>query len=525
MPTETGSGFLVDDQAEVIGFLAALPGTLKRIDTHGASVFIHADRVYKLKRAVRFSFMDFSDTAKRKAAVIAEIRLNRRTAPTLYLGAAAVIKDVGGVRLSPLIADPDEAERAYPDALDWVVIMQPFDEETLYDRLADRGELDLGRLSALARHIADFHASAERIIQVDAVARLGAVLEGNIADLGSEPLFDGMTEVGRIAAACRRLRTSYGPMIDARGKSGFVRRLHGDLHLGNICEVEGKPTLFDCIEFNDDFAVIDCLYDLSFLLMDLLYRGLSRECNFVLNRYLEETGDYGGLSLLPLMLSMRAQIRAKVTAAAASMQSDPQKALRMKDAALSYLRLALDLLEDRPLRLVAVGGASGSGKSTVARGLAPFIGGGPGAVVLRSDAIRKRLWGAGELDRLPQEAYGPEIGERTYTEMERLAGEVLAQGVSVIADATFTKPESRRRISDVSSRAGAIFTGLWLEASPEELVRRVDARRGDVSDATAKVVENQLAQDWGVIDWKRLATGGPLEDTLIGAHALIREDV
>ncbi len=480
------------DQAEVAAFLAD-PAThggagVERIDTHGSMVFMAGDRVSKLKRAVRFPYMDYGTTAKRAAACEAEVRLNRRTAPSLYLGVAPVHRGAdGGLALGPV------SDTAQGDAVDWVVVMVRVDQDTLFDRMAEHGALTPELMRQLADAIAAFHASAERFTDRGGQSAMRWVVDGNIAELGERP---DLFEPDRLAALADHSRTAldrHGALLDRRRDQGLVRFCHGDLHLRNICLVDGRPTLFDCIEFNDDIAIIDVLYDQAFLLMDLEYRGLRSLANALFNRMVERTGDIDGLAPLPLFLSTRAAVRAKVEASAGKDQP-----------ARAYFDLAVKAIDPPGPKLVAVGGLSGSGKTTVARKLAPAIGPAPGAVVLRSDVLRKELQGVGETDRLPPDAYTPEMTRRVYAELVDRARRVLSAGHGVVVDAVHARPEEREALEDMARELGVPFRGVWLEADPDTLIARVKARTGDASDADEDVVRRQLTYDIGPLSWPRL---------------------
>ncbi|MCR9219400.1 MAG: AAA family ATPase [Alphaproteobacteria bacterium] len=532
--------FVVEDQ-EAQSALLADPTTygldesaeVARIDTHASAVFLAGERVYKLKRAVRFSFMDFSDAAKRRAAAEREVALNRRTAPDLYLGVAPIVTAPDGrLRLGGLGQTPD-------DALDWVVVMRRFDEATLFDRQASAGTLSDAKLIALAREIARFHGEAEPVEGLDWRAAAADIARGNIADMRGDAGVDqggvdqgGVDQGGVDQAALDRLEAATEAALAAKAaaldaRASVVRRCHGDLHLRNICEIDGRPTLFDGIEFNDAFAEIDPLYDLAFLLMDLDHRGLARQAALARDRYLEAvlgaddapTGPRGGWGLLPFYLSMRAAVRAKVSAVGAVVQEDGEAAQTLRDEADAYLARAAAYLTPAPARLVALGGFSGSGKSTLARAVAHAIGPAPGAAILRSDQLRKARFGVAETERLPESAYASGVSEAVYATLEARAEALLRDGVSVIADATFTHPESRARIERVAARAGVAFDGLWLDAPPDALAARVTARRADASDADAAVVARQLDAGAGTIDWRRLAAGGDLPALAAAARA------
>jgi predicted kinase len=310
-----------------------------------------------------------------------------------------------------------------------------------------------------------------------------------------------LTSASRSVLEQQRIR------LDARRDTGQVRQCHGDLHLRNIVLIGGSPTLFDAIEFNDEIACIDVLYDLAFLLMDLGHRGLPRHANAVLNGYLLDTRDFAGLALLPFFLSCRAAVRAKTSATAATLQSDTERQRELRRAATEYLTMARVLLTPPPAGLIAVGGVSGTGKSTLARALAPLIGPVPGAVVLRSDEIRKQLCGVEPLQRLGPEAYSAEMAERVYAELADRATAILRAGHGVIADAVYARPAQRAAIERAAAHAGAPFLGVWLEAPESLLIGRVRGRTQDASDAGVEVARAQLASDPGPITWRRVDAG------------------
>jgi predicted kinase len=258
--------------------------------------------------------------------------------------------------------------------------------------------------------------------------------------------------------------------------------------------------LFDCIEFNDLFAQIDLLYDIAFLLMDLLDRGYGTQALTFLQAYDDRVEDDAGLALLPLFLSVRAAVRAKVEAFAGERQS-----------ALGYLDLARRALRPAPPRLIAIGGRSGTGKSSVARHLAPSIGAMPGALLLRSDVIRKRLFGCEPTDRLPAEAYEEDVSERVFERLAERAEILLRAGRTVIADGVFGDPAKRAQIARAADAAAVPFQGFWLEAPQAVLEERVAKRRNDASDADLAVVRAQGAMAAGPVDWEPIAATDSVE--------------
>jgi predicted kinase len=319
----------------------------------------------------------------------------------------------------------------------------------------------------------------------------------------------------------REALTRHATALEARRRDGFVRVCHGDLHLRNIVLVEGRPTLFDAVEFNDRIACIDVLYDLSFLLMDLWRLGLGRHANEVLNAYVESPADIEGLSLVPLFLSCRSAVRAKTSATAATLQQTPERAAELFAMARAYLAGAESLLQPRPPRLIAIGGRSGTGKSTLARRLAPKIGAAPGAIVLRSDAVRKALSGRAATDRLDASHYQPGVSDEVYRVLGLRARAALAAGHAAVVDATFLDEGDRRAVAAVADAARVPFVGLWLEAPADTLAARIRERRGDASDATVEVLKDQLARDAGRIQWVVVDASGSSEEMLASAEAAL----
>lgn len=511
---------VTEDQTEVVAFLAS-PSThggaaVERVETHASVVFLAGTRAWKLKRAVRYDYLDFSTVERRKAMCEAELRMNRRTAPSIYRGVVAVTRETDG----SLALDG----RGIP--VEWLVEMVRFDQEGLLDRRAARRALDVGLMPSLASAIARFHVEAERHSDHGGKSAMAWVVDGNatgFAEQGGDFL-----DAAACAALTRDARDALerdGARLDARREDGFVRQCHGDLHLRNIVMLDGRPTLFDGIEFNDDIACIDVLYDLSFLLMDLWRRQLPRHANAVWNAYLAETLDFDGIPLLPLFLSCRAAVRTKTSATAATLQTDPQRRRELQDTAREYLSWAQRLLHPPAPCLIGVGGLSGSGKSTLAHEIAPLVGAVPGAVVLRSDVIRKRLRGVDPFTRLGPEGYRTDTSRRVYGAVIDRASFVVRGGHAAIADAVFGRPSDREAIEQVARAAGVAFVGLWLDAPASQLLARSGRRGRDASDADAEVIRHQLAQDAGVITWHRVDASSTPEQVLKTASGIVDEHV
>lgn len=496
-------------EAIVAWLLAREPGS-ERIDTHASTLVLAGERAFKLKRALDVGWMDFSTLAKREAACRRELELNARTAPGLYLDVQPVVKAGEAFALGGAGAP-----------LEWLVVMRRFEEENRFDRLLAAGRLTPRLVDRLADGIAAFHADAEVRADAGGYAGLARVARENARDLAAASGAVPAATARALEEATRAALEAGQPLLELRREAGWVRRCHGDLHLANIALWREEPTLFDCIEFNEAIGTVDVLYDLAFLLMDFDRHGRRDLANRVFNRWLVEPAHLPALSLLPLMLSLRAAVRAKVAALgleAVATEKRPALAAEARD----YAERALAYLAPPPPCLVAVGGLSGSGKSTLAAALAPLLGAAPGALLVRSDVLRKRLFGVKPEERLPAEAYAPAWHERVAAAMMDEAAAALAAGHSAVLDAVHGQPRSQAAIAALAESQQVPFAGFWLSAPEAVLVARVEARRGDASDATAEVVRRQLAGGEPETDWHRLDATGDMAAILQAARAVLR---
>jgi aminoglycoside phosphotransferase family enzyme/predicted kinase len=508
-----------DSQSEVIDFLSD-PKSYSRVDrverfeTHGNLVFLAGSEAWKIKRAVRLAYMDFSTLERRHAACIREVEINRRFGSELYLGCVPIARSPTG----ELVFDGNG------DIVEWAVHMRRFDQSALLSVIADATGVSKELARALAEIVHQAHQRAEP------VARSGTIALGELATSITTTLCQSAIACPELALFVQGLRERIGfcaAALDERAARGFLRRCHGDLHLANIVLWRGRPALYDAIEFDEAIATIDTLYDLAFLLMDLDWHKLRPAANAVLNHYLwlsAEPLDLRGLTALPLFLALRAAVRAMVTVDRAGQESGEAREHNLEKAR-AYLRAALDYLKPPPARLVAIGGLSGTGKTSLAASLAPWLGPAPGAVHLRTDLQRKRVAGVGEMQPLPHSAYAPDARKRVYQMLRENARLVLSAGHAVIIDAVFADPNLRQEFAALAREAGVPFQGIWLHAVPETLLRRVTERRNDASDATPEVVRTQLQGDHGpfTAEWTPVDAGGTLADTVACARAALKE--
>ncbi len=505
-------------QAEIIAFLsdgANLRGhaPVKVIRTHGAIVFLSGKDAYKIKRDVRYDYLDFSTLQKRRAMLLRELELNAVTAPSIYRDVIAVTRDAAGrLRLG------GEGE-----VVEWVLRMRRFEAADELDKVAGRGALDDAVADALGTVVARYHAQTASRVDLSGSGLIGAVLEQlNTAFAKMTPDL-GADLVSRFRSTADRVFHRAVPILETRANEGHVRRCHGDLHLRNIVLIDGTPMLFDALEFDETLGTCDVLYDLAFLLMDLRHEGLYRAAGRVLNSYLFHANDmapYAGLALLPLFQSLRAGVRAMVAVQAARLDPNDD---RLLPGARAYLREALAYLDPAPARLIAIGGRSGTGKTVLAASLAHQIGAPPGAVHLRSDLERKALCGVSPLTRLPESAYDPEVSARVHDAMRTRARVILSAGHSVILDATWLNRDERARLPDLARDAGAGFTGIWLRADTAVLERRVSTRIGDASDADASVVRRQVDPADDPASWLQIDASGDKDTTCTQAQRLLSD--
>ncbi len=504
-------GAPLDDQvlqARVLAFLGDprthRGATVRRIDTHASSIFLAGERALKIKRAIRLPYLDYSTLSLRRTACEAELAINKANAPQIYRRVVAITQNENG-RF-------EIGGRGPP--VEWALEMARFDETKTLDKIAREHPIDASLAVAIADAVLRSHGAAERS-QARWPESLPTLIARNSEKFHSVQGLDA-AQIDRLDALSLEAFDRVHATLTKRRANGFVRRCHGDLHLANIALIDDHPVLFDAIEFDPAMATTDILYDLAFPVMDLLHFERTDAANVVLNRYLSEGDDANldGLSALPLFQSIRAAIRANVLFTQAERGADQQT----HDRARKYFALAGDLIEPKPPRLIAIGGTSGTGKSVLARSLASRITPAPGAVILRSDVIRKKMFGAEETAPLAAEAYQPKVSRQVYDDLVTTAARVLAQGCSVIVDAAFLREDEREAIRRAAGTSQARFDGLFLQADLATRLARVAARKNDASDANAEVAKLQERHDIGALKgWTTIAASGSPGQTLAAA--------
>jgi aminoglycoside phosphotransferase family enzyme/adenylate kinase family enzyme len=460
------------------------------IETHISWVMLTGQYAYKIKKPVNLGFADFTTLGLRRHYCEEELRLNRRLAPELYLEVISVRGDARSPRIG-----------GEGPVLDFAVKMREFPQEALASRALAAGTFGAAETDALAAVVAEFHAAAPR---APAGGRLGtpdAVLSPALQNFEQMlPLVGTAPDDGALRALrqwTEREHAARRGAVEARKSGGFVRECHGDLHLGNIALLEGRPVPFDCIEFNEALRWVDVMSEAAFLAMDLEDRGRRDLAWRFLNRYLEITGDYAGIEVLRLYLAYRALVRAKIhlMRSRQARLRRPEK-LRLVQAFHGYLQLAGRYSAPRKAALIIAHGLSGSGKTSATQLLIEELG----AVRLRSDIERKRLHGIAPLatsGSAPGDGiYSAAATAVTYRRLGQLAQSALGCGFPVVVDAAFLRRAEREAFRSIAEKAGVPFRILDFHVPLDVLRHRVEARRvrgDDASEAGLAVLERQIA--------------------------------
>lgn len=460
------------------------------IQTHISFVLLTGDYTYKIKKPVNFGFLDYSTLAKRQYFCTQELLMNQRTAPEIYLEVLPIIQTGDSFQLGSNLPALTSAEIA----VEYVLKMREFPQDSLLLSLLERGLLTEQLMADLGREVANFHSRAisnSYIRQFGEVSQIRTAIDNNYRI--SEKYIGGpqtQTQYQETKDYTDAFFANNPELFNRRIANNKIRECHGDLHLRNIALWQDKILLFDCIEFNEQFRFVDVMYDVAFTVMDLESRGRRDLGNAFLNTYIEQTGDWEGLQLLPLYLSRQAYVRAKVTSL---MLDDPaistaQKA-EISQTAAHYYKLAWQYTKPRRGKLTLMSGLSGSGKSTAARYLARRTG----AIHIRSDAVRKHLGGIPLNERGGQDLYSDEMTAQTYGRLLELGIILADRGWDVILDAKFDRQNLRTDAINQAQSHGLPLQIIYCTAPIEVLRERLQQRRGDIADATAELLSSQQA--------------------------------
>ncbi len=501
-----------DSQDETINFLKSLAPTV--IETHLSLVFLNQQHAYKLKKAITLPFVDFSQIRQRHHYCKEELKLNRRTAPDIYLEVLTIYRNTKGKLSFKAIKDSE--------VVDAVLKMQRFDSDNLLSKLAQQKQLTQKMMTDLAHDLANFHQQAAVSTAHQGVKLISDIIELNQQSEETVNQVLGHKKMSELNQLLIKDIQQHSTILNTRAANGKVRHCHGDLHLNNICLWHQVPTPFDCLEFNQSMATTDVLYDLAFLLMDLWHYQQYDLANWLMNRYMEQNDESDSLVLLPLFMSLRASIRAMVIATQAAHTSVTTATTKYCRQAEDFLTLAISLLKRPKAQLVAIGGLSGSGKSTLATAIAPYIGTAPGALVLSTDRIRKRLFNVSSEEKLPADTYTKANSQLVYRIQSELSTHILQTGHSAIADGVFSKQWERKAIEQCAQTVPVTFKGVWLESPSNMLIERIINRKNDPSDATVEVLEKQLQIEHGPINWQRLNSNQHIDNLTLQALSMIR---
>lgn len=470
------------------GVLAGTAEHVELLQTHMSWIVLADQHAYKIKKPINLGFADFTTLEKRRHFCDEELRVNRRLAPHLYLA----VVPITGTHQSPVIGGDGEP-------IEYAVHMQQFPQRDLLPHVLERGELELRHMDGLARTIAEFH----RAVEVDRAggrfgepASIWRPMQANFEHF--EQSVDDPAQRSGVRQLKRWSEHEFRDKHDhftARKRDGFIRECHGDMHLGNMFRDGNSITVFDGIEFNAEFRWIDVLNEIAFLIMDLKYRRRADLAHRFLNAYLEHTGDYHGLAVLPFYQVYRAMVRAKVKDIRRGQTQRAAPARHtLREQIRDYLDLAAQLTRPPQPRLLITHGVAGTGKT---RGTDPLVDQ-CGMIRIRSDVERKRQFGYQQLERTQSPVghgiYSPDVTEQTYQRLADLVSTALQAGFSAIADGTFLQRSHRDLFRRTARKLGTPFRILDFRARPETIRQRIvqrDRGKADASEANLDVLSRQ----------------------------------
>ncbi|ELS03236.1 hypothetical protein Xen7305DRAFT_00029560 [Xenococcus sp. PCC 7305] len=454
---------------------------IKLIQTHISYVLLTGDYVYKVKKAVNLGFLNFSTLAARHHFCQEELRLNHRLAPEIYLEVLPITQ-IG----QKFVLDGSG------EAQEYALKMRQFPQDSLLSNMLKQGKLTRDLVAQLGRIVAQVHLRAKTSDYIRSFGDIAQLQNAIAQNYQQSQKYIGSLQTQQQYEETKsfsdRFFTVQATSLKQRQENNWIRECHGDLHLDNICFWQNKIQLFDCIEFNEQFRFVDVMYDVAFLMMDLEASGHQELANVFLNSYIERTGDWDGLFVLPLYLSRQAYVRAKINSWLWDNPTLPeQKQLHAGAKAENYYRLAWQYTRPHEGKLFLMSGLSGSGKTTVAKQLANSLG----AIHIRSDAVRKHLSGT-PLDQAGDPSiYTPDMSRKTYGKLSELGIKLASYGYTVILDAKYDR-QSLRTAVIAKAQTKQISLEIIFCTAPEQVLRdRLWARTGDISDATVELLESQ----------------------------------
>jgi uncharacterized protein len=453
-------------------------GEIELLQTHASYVLLTGKFVYKIKKPVNFGFLDYSTLERRQHFCQEEIRLNQRGAKDLYL------------EVLPIGQTGDKFTLGSGQPIEYALKMVQFPQADLLSNRFTAGQITADQMVEMGKVVAAFHAKSQTNDYISSFGEIPRVRQSIDDNYRQTEKYIGIAQTEQHYRETKDFSDSFfvnhPEAFQRRLQGKFIRECHGDLHLQNVCIWQNRIQLFDCIEFNEPFRFVDTMYDVAFAVMDLTARGRTDLGNVFLNTYLEQTGDWAGLEVLPLYLSRQAYVRAKVTSFLLDDPAVPEeKRMAAQQTASDYYRLAWEYTRQPTGQLLMMAGLSGSGKSTLGRQIAQQVNG----IHLRSDAIRKHLGGIDIHARGEASLYSAEMTAQTYDRLCTLGSQLAQQGYTVILDAKFDRQSLRARA--IEAAGDLPLRIVHCQAPAEILTQRLHARTGDIADATADLLTAQ----------------------------------